>query len=119
MRGPPMPANSIGRPRDLSAAMRWAPSWSPDASPATMPKRSSSATGLVGKTALASGKEIQNEAHFGAARDLRLELALRFVEAQPTAVQSAVGALQAGDRLGREAAALQPFAVDAVGRACG
>jgi hypothetical protein len=43
MRGPPMPANMIMRRRAFSAAMRCAARRSLEASPATMPTRSSSA----------------------------------------------------------------------------
>src|SRR5438132_2488914 len=114
MRGPPMPANSMPARRAFSAAIRWAASRSPEASPATMPTRRCFAIGLADNAALTAGQEFENLAHRRTGCDLGLELGTRLLEAEPAAVKRAVGALQPGNRLGRKAAPLQAFAVDAV-----
>src|SRR2546423_6024627 len=113
--GPPMPANSIAGWRALSAAIRWAASRSPEASPATMPTRTRRAMALADDAALTASEEFEDLAHLRAAGHLLAQLETRLFEAQAAAVQGAIGALQTGDRLGRKAAALQPLAVDAVG----
>src|SRR5438132_3515049 len=115
MRGPPMPANSIPGLRAFSAAIRWAASRSPEASPATMPTRRCRAIVLADDAALAAVEKFEDVAHRAALRDLGFERLACLFQAETAAVERAVGALQAGDRLGRKAAALQAFAVDAVG----
>src|SRR5436190_14048979 len=115
MRGPPMPANSMPARRALSAAIRWAASRSPEASPATMPTRRCFAIALADDAALRAGQELEKLAHLRARGHLRFELGASLLEAEPVAIERAVGALQSGDRLGRKAAALEAFAVDAVG----
>src|SRR5207247_8514625 len=115
MRGPPMPANSIPGLRAFSAAIRWAASRSPEASPATMPTRRCRAIVLADDAALAAVEKFEDVAHRAALRDLGFErLAWRF-QAETAAVERAVGALESRDGVGRKAAALQAFAVDAVG----
>src|SRR5438874_6075348 len=115
MRGPPMPANSIPGVRAFSAAIRWAASRSPEASPATMPTRSCRAMVLADDAALAAVEKFQDLAHLRTLGDLALELTARFLQSKAAAVERTVGALKTGDCLGAEAAALQPLAVDAVG----
>src|SRR5260370_23258690 len=115
MRGPPMPANAMPARRAFRAAIRWAASRSPEASPATMPTRRYLAIELTDDAALAAGQEFEKLAHLRAARRLRLELATRLLQAQAAAIERAVGALEGGDRLGRKAAALEAFSGDAVG----
>src|SRR4051812_15595140 len=115
MRGPPMPANSIPGRRAFNAAMRWAASRSPEASPATMPTRNGFAIDLADDAALRAGEEFEELAHRRTRSDLRFELRARLLEAEAAAIERAVGALQAGDRLGRKPAALEALAIDAIG----
>src|SRR5438309_11343588 len=98
MRGPPMPANSIPGLRAFSAAIKWAASRSPEASPATMPTRRCFAIELADNAALAAGQEFENLAHLRTGCGLRLELGTRLLEAEPAAIKRAVGALQPGNR---------------------
>src|SRR5437764_15473866 len=98
-----MPANSIGRRRDLSAAMRCAASRSPEGSAATMPMRKGPAIALAQDSALRVGEEVQDVAHFGAAGGLRLELGARLLERQLAAVEDPIGPLEREQGLGREA----------------
>src|SRR5690348_9732214 len=114
MRGPPMPANSMSGRRALSAAIRWAASRSPDASPATMPTRRGFAILLADDAALATVEEFDDLFHGRTGSDLLAQLALRLLEPEAATVERAVGALEARDRLGREGTALQAFAVDPV-----
>src|SRR2546430_9785358 len=115
MRGPPMPANSIPGLRAFSAAIRWAASRSPEASPATMPTRRCRAIVLADDAAFTTVEKFEDVAHRAALRDLGFERLACLFQAETAAVKRAVGALQPGDRLGRKAAPLQAFAVDAVG----
>src|SRR6266404_3703702 len=115
MRGPPMPANSIPARRAFSAAIRWAASRSPEASPATMPTRRCFAIDLADDAALAAGEEFEELAHLRAGGHLGFELDARLLEPEAAAIERAVGAFQAGNRLGRKAAPLEAFAVDAIG----
>src|SRR5262245_49973000 len=114
MRGPPMPANSTPGRRAFSAAIRWAASRSPEASPATMPTRKGFAILLADDAALAAVEEFDDLFHLGARSDLLVQLGLGLFEAESAPVQRPIGTLQARDRIGREAAALQSFAIDAV-----
>src|SRR5436190_5491757 len=119
MRGPPMPANSMPGRRAFSAAIRWAASRSPEASPATMATRKGFARislliALADDAALATVEKFDDLFHRGAYGDLLAQLGAGLLEAECAAVQRAVSALQARDRLGREATALQPLAIDAV-----
>src|SRR5205085_3500961 len=115
MRAPPMPANSAFGRRRLRAAMRCEASRSPEASPATMPTRKGLAIGLADDAALGAVEKLYELAHMAAFAHLRLELRARLGKRKTAAVERAVGALERGDVLGREAAALEPFAVDAIG----
>src|SRR5205823_14667789 len=115
MRAPPMPANSAFGRRRLSAAMRCEASRSPEASPATMPTRKGLAIGLADDAALGAPEKLHQLAHMAAVAHLRLELRVRLGKRKTAAVERAVGALQPGDVVGSEAAALEPFAVDAIG----
>src|SRR3954471_24334037 len=114
MRGPPMPANSMPARRAFSAAIRWAASRSPEASPATMPTRRCLAIGLADDAALRAGEEFEKLAHLRAGRHLRFQLGASLLQTESAAIQRAVGTLQPGDLFGRKAAALEPFAIDAV-----
>src|SRR5438067_51153 len=115
MRAPPMPANSAFGRRRLSAAMRCEASRSPEASPATMPTRKGLAIGLADDAALGAVEKLYELAHMAAFADLHLERRARGGKRKTAAVERAVGALERGDVRGREAAALEPFAVDAIG----
>src|SRR5256714_13295770 len=115
MRAPPMPANSAFGRRRLSAAMRCEASRSPEASPATMPTRKELAIGLADDAALGAVEKLHELAHMATCAHLRLELRARRGKRKTAAVERPVGALERCDVLGREAAALEPFAVDAIG----
>src|SRR3970282_209769 len=96
--------------------MRRAPSWSPEASPATMAMWfAPPPTALADESALRAREKIEQRRHLRAVGGLHRKRALRLLQAQPGAVQRAVGALDAGDGLGPEAAPAQALAVDAVG----
>src|SRR5689334_22397214 len=109
MRGPPMPAKAACGRRPLSAAIRWPARRSPEGSAATMPMRSgpSLTSRLPQDAALRLVDEVEDVAHLGALLDHLLQRLARFRQARGAAVQRAVGALQAGDGGGREAAPLQ------------
>src|SRR5687768_4187055 len=117
MRGPPMPSKRTCGRRPLRARIRCAPSTSPDASPATMPIVISAAVTIVAladDAAAGSAQKIDERSDGGTFAHLALERVLRLLQAQPGPVERLVGPLQAGDRVGVEAAPLQPFGVDAV-----
>jgi hypothetical protein len=61
--------------------------------------------------------ELDEGTDLGHLARLGFELGPRLGEAEPRAIERAIGALDPGDRPGREAAALQALAVDAVRRA--
>src|SRR5260221_7006293 len=118
--GPPMPANSIDGWRAFSAAIRCAASKSPEASPATMPTRtcrgcSSLLILLADDAAFTASEKFEDVVHLGAAGYLLAQLEASLLKAETAAIQRAIGALEAGDGFGRKAAALEAFAVDAVG----
>src|SRR5258708_3154664 len=120
MRGPPMPANSIDGWRAFSAAIKCAASKSPEASPATLPTRtcrgcSSLLILLADDAAFTASEKFEDVAHLGALRDLGFQRLARLLQAETAAIQRAIGAFEAGDGFGRKAAALEAFAVDAVG----
>src|SRR5439155_17091870 len=102
--GLPLRSSSFPGLRAFSAALRWAAIRSPEASPATMPTRRCRAIVLADDAALAAVQKFQDVAHRAALRDLGFERLACLFQAETAAVERAVGALQAGDRLGRKAA---------------
>src|ERR1041384_7041361 len=117
MRGPPMPANIIERRRAFSAAMRCPASRSPEASPATMPTRRSSAIYRMMPRELLARNSVSSPSSGQAAAGARLRLVLapRILEREAAAVERAIGALDRLDGLRSESAPPQTLAVDAVG----
>src|SRR5262245_61109057 len=107
MRGPPMPANAKSARRALSALIKWAPSRSPDASPATMPMRQFTfvharrcvAGALAQNSPLARSEEIDDQAHLWKLRCLGDELLARFLERELTAIERAIRTFERGNRL--------------------
>src|SRR5437868_11311354 len=97
-----MPSNCRSGQRASSARMSAAPRRSPDASPATIAIRVTRATSPQ-DAAGGGGEEFRERADLGGLGGLALELGARVGQAQSRLVQGAVGALERGDRLGREA----------------
>src|SRR5262245_29958997 len=111
--GPPIPTKLRPGTRSRSAAIRWAPRKSPEASPATMPTRMRSRS-----TALAHDASPRTLEEFDHYPELRRLLRLlrdrcpRLFQREARPVQGLVRAPDLGDLPLVEAAALQSFGVD-------
>src|SRR5687768_6376280 len=114
MRGPPMPTKSSCGMRPRSAVISCPPSRSPDASPATMPTVCRRAPDSADNATRGELEKIYQPPELGARVGLFGDFLHCFLEPQPRFVQRFVSALDADDGVGREAAPLEPFPVDAI-----
>src|SRR5258707_6017242 len=116
--GPQTPRTSMPARRGRRESMSAAPSWSPEVSPATTPRRGArTATALRGtmpsayQAAGRAGDELDERADLRLAGRLRRERGHRFGQRQVAPIQRAVGLADIADLPGTEIASLQALAV--------